>query len=186
MNLFFREKCRQRENRPDFGHIPPHPFCILSVTPCQTYRPAPTHLLMYRVSVPCLSLWERWPSAARTERVNNDHLVLLFKKAARPSQSPAVTALPKGEPRVCTPLYRRIPAAACTPRVLVPLCSTARSSAPTHVYRTCALSLPCQSEPVLTLAWESASPRPQARNSKASLVQRRPSAHTGLCVAKRS
>ena len=25
---------------------------------------------MYRVSVPCLSLWERWPSAARTERAN--------------------------------------------------------------------------------------------------------------------
>ena len=71
--------------------------------------PAPTHLLMYRVSVPCLSLWERWPSAARTERANNDHLVLLFKKAARPSQSPAVTALPKGEPRICAPLYRRIP-----------------------------------------------------------------------------
>ena len=71
--------------------------------------PAPTHLLMYRVSVPCLSLWERWPSAARTERVNNDHLVLLFKKAARPSQSPAVTALLKGEPRICAPLYRRIP-----------------------------------------------------------------------------
>ena len=31
------------------------------------------------------------------------------KKAARPSQSPAVTALPKGEPRVCAPLHRRIP-----------------------------------------------------------------------------
>ena len=29
---------------------------------------APTHVLMCRVSVPCLSLWERWPSAARTER----------------------------------------------------------------------------------------------------------------------
>ena len=26
-----------------------------------------------------------------------------------PSQSPTVTALPKGEPRVCAPLYRRIP-----------------------------------------------------------------------------
>jgi len=38
----------------------------------------------------CLSLWERWPSAARTERVN---------KGARPSQSPSVTAPPKGEPR---------------------------------------------------------------------------------------
>ena len=31
------------------------------------------------------------------------------KEAARPSQSPAVTALPEGEPRVCAPLYRRIP-----------------------------------------------------------------------------
>ena len=75
----------------------------------RTEPSAPTHVLMCRVSVPCLSLWERWPSAARTERVNNDHLVLLFKKAARPSQSPAVTALPKGEPRICAPLYRRIP-----------------------------------------------------------------------------
>ncbi len=26
-------------------------------------------IFVYRVSVPCLSLWERWPSAARTERV---------------------------------------------------------------------------------------------------------------------
>ena len=25
----------------------------------------------YRANIPCLSLWERWPSAARTERVNN-------------------------------------------------------------------------------------------------------------------
>ena len=30
----------------------------------------PTPLPMHRVSVPCLSLWERWPSAARAERVN--------------------------------------------------------------------------------------------------------------------
>ena len=43
------------------------------------------------VSAPCLSLWERCLSEARTER------------GARPSQSPAVTALPKGEPRGCTP-----------------------------------------------------------------------------------
>ena len=41
-------------------------------------------------SAPCLSLWERCLSEAKTERVH---------KAARPSQSPAVTALPKGEPR---------------------------------------------------------------------------------------
>ena len=50
--------------------------------------------LVYRASTPCLSLWERWPSEARTERGS---------KGARPSPSPAVTALPKGEPRVCTP-----------------------------------------------------------------------------------
>ena len=31
------------------------------------------HLSVYRASIPCLSLWERWPSTARTERVNNDH-----------------------------------------------------------------------------------------------------------------
>ena len=31
------------------------------------------HLSAYRASIPCLSLWERWPSTARTERVNNDH-----------------------------------------------------------------------------------------------------------------
>ena len=40
--------------------------------------------------LPCLSLWERWTSAARTERGDQD---------AMPSQSPAATALPKGEPR---------------------------------------------------------------------------------------
>ena len=43
--------------------------------------------------LPCLSLWERWLSAARTEREN---------RGAIPSQSPSVTALPKGEPRGCT------------------------------------------------------------------------------------
>ena len=40
--------------------------------------------------LPCLSLWERWPSAARTERGN---------EGAKPSQSPAATVPPKGEPR---------------------------------------------------------------------------------------
>ena len=42
---------------------------------------------------PCLPLWERWLSEAKTERGN---------KAAIPSQSPSVTALPEGEPRGCT------------------------------------------------------------------------------------
>ncbi len=43
--------------------------------------------------LPCLSLWERWTSAARTERGD---------QGAMPSQSPTATALPKGEPRGCT------------------------------------------------------------------------------------
>ena len=46
---------------------------------------------VYRALISCLSLWERWPSAARTGRANIH--------TERPSQSPAVTALPKGEPR---------------------------------------------------------------------------------------
>ena len=41
-------------------------------------------------------------------------------------------------------------------------------SAPTHACRTRTLSLSCHSEPVLTLAWESASPRPKARNTLAA------------------
>ena len=52
--------------------------------------------LAYRAGTPCLSPWERWPSAARTERGN---------RAAIPSQSPSVTALPKGEPRGCTRIW---------------------------------------------------------------------------------
>ena len=42
---------------------------------------------------PCLSLWERCLSEAKTERVH---------MGATPSQSPSVTALPRGEPRGCT------------------------------------------------------------------------------------
>jgi hypothetical protein len=49
-----------------------------------------------KIEKPCLSLWERWPSIARTERAN---LVLDGSHETRPSQSPTVTALPKGEPR---------------------------------------------------------------------------------------
>ena len=52
--------------------------------------------LAYRAGTPCLSLGERWPSAARTERGN---------RASIPSQSPSVTALPKGEPRGCTRIW---------------------------------------------------------------------------------
>ena len=56
----------------------------------------------------CLSLWERWPSAARTERANNGNVQSEMlapsqaddvPRAQRFSQSPRVTALPKGEPR---------------------------------------------------------------------------------------
>ena len=31
------------------------------------------YLSVYRASIPCLSLWERWPSIARTERANHDN-----------------------------------------------------------------------------------------------------------------
>ena len=45
--------------------------------------------------ISCLSLWERWLSEAKTERVHRD---------VKPSQSPSVTALPEGEPRGCAPI----------------------------------------------------------------------------------
>ena len=43
-----------------------------------------------QVIIPCLSLWERWPNAERTERENEEHTNI------SPSQSPSVTASPKG------------------------------------------------------------------------------------------
>ena len=46
------------------GHIGP----ALHITHFNSF-PA-SRLFVYRVNIPCLSLWERWPSAARTERVN--------------------------------------------------------------------------------------------------------------------
>ena len=95
-----------------------------------------------KLGIPCLSLWERWPSAARSERALppwerwpsaarteralplpvgevaersevGEGLASPYGRGgralrgrrghlARPSQSPAVTALPKGEPRGCT------------------------------------------------------------------------------------
>ena len=52
-------------------------------------RPCENHGTMHRTR-PCLSLWERCPSAGRTERETRHR---------EPSQSPSVTAPPKGEPR---------------------------------------------------------------------------------------
>ena len=63
-----------------------------------------------------------------------------------------MTALPKGEPRVCAPLYRRIPRRREAVRPYN-----------TTVYRTCALSLPCHSEPVTDVTGVGIRPpRPQA------------------------
>ena len=66
--------------------------------------------------LPCLSLWERWTSAARTERGD---------QGAKPSQSPTATALPEGEPRgvpfISAPpgsWYRSFPASASCPGAL--------------------------------------------------------------------
>ena len=68
--------------------------------------------LMYRASIPCLSPWERWPSAARTERANNAHTqkttpydIIIQKRLQLPLSHLAVTALPRGEPRGCTSLH---------------------------------------------------------------------------------
>ena len=45
-------------------------------------------------------------------------------------------------------------------RMAMPFAGCREASSSLVVYRTCALLLPCHSEPVLTLAWESASPVP--------------------------
>ena len=63
----------------------------------------PKLCLSYDDLLEALASWERWPSAARTERVNKSGAS--FKKTAIPSQSPAATALPKGEPGGCPPLH---------------------------------------------------------------------------------
>ena len=68
--------------------------------------------LVYRAIIPCLSLWERWPSAARPERANNAHTqkttpydIIIQKRLQLPLSHLAVTALPRGEPRGCTSLH---------------------------------------------------------------------------------
>ena len=64
--------------------------------PLRRFAPAPlTQGSLRARQCPCLSLWERWPSAARTERANR---TAPGQKAAKPSRSPAATALPEGEP----------------------------------------------------------------------------------------
>ena len=85
--------CRMRERRR---------FFVAFLQCCTAGRSA---------GIPCLSPWERWPSAARTERANK--LILSFKKRSMPlsatgsgillfpSQSPSATALPKREPGLC-------------------------------------------------------------------------------------
>ena len=98
---------------------------------------------MCRVSVPCLSLWERWPSAARTERANHDHTGPLSHLRRQLSQRESQGSVPR-----YIGAYR----------------GGVRPSAPTHVHRTCALPLPCHSEPVRRLAWESV-PRARRRET---------------------
>ena len=57
------------------------------------------HAVEKPVCTPCLSLWEK--VAERSEDGEGRSLLSSLKSASRPSQSPAVTALPEGEPRVC-------------------------------------------------------------------------------------
>ena len=72
-----------------------------------------------------------------------------------------MTALPKGEPRVCAPLYRRIPRRreAVRPYNRLP-------------YLRLILSLSFRASDRRHWRGNPSPPRPQARNSKASLVQR--------------
>ena len=77
--------------------------------PCAHLLPLPLGEVAERSEVPppCLSLWERWPSAARTGRV--------CSRTERPSQSPAVTALPERAKRGC---FRR----KCLPGMFLHIC----------------------------------------------------------------
>ena len=54
------------------------------------HRDAEKNEISGAVNIPCLSPWERWPKRSEDRE----------GKAASPSQSPAVTALPEGEPRL--------------------------------------------------------------------------------------
>ena len=82
---------------------------------------------MCRVSVPCLSLWERWP-AQRGRRGQTMTIPALSVTCGDSS--------PKGESQGSVPRY------------IGAYRGGVRPSAPTTVYRTCALSLPCHSESV--------------------------------------
>jgi len=68
---FRRSFRRGRCPRSEASTLGVHRPAVFASYSGRTESSAPTHLLMYRVSVPCLSLWERWPSAARTERANH-------------------------------------------------------------------------------------------------------------------
>ena len=69
--------------------------CQLSIVNCQFIAPPP-----------CLSLWERWPSAARTERVNVHDTNIKRRKALSVTfgdSSPRGRA--KGAFSVCAPIF---------------------------------------------------------------------------------
>ena len=91
LSLWERWTSKARTERENRGAKP-------SQSPAATALPKGEPRGVYRdtkngAHLPCLSLWERWTSAARTERGN---------RGAMPSQSPTATALPKGEPRGCS------------------------------------------------------------------------------------
>ena len=65
------------------------------------------HLSVYGVGIPCLSLWERWPSAARTERANGvcaHKLILLFKKGGKTLSVTCGDSSPKGRAKGLYPI----------------------------------------------------------------------------------
>ena len=111
LSLWERWPSASRTDRENRGAMP-------SQSPAATALPKGEPRGVYHdtkngAHLPCLSLWERWPSKARTERGN---------RGAMPSQSPSVTALPEGEPRVVPFIsappgswYRSFPASASRP-----------------------------------------------------------------------
>ena len=76
--------------------------CMVEWNPCNVVHPTVAAAIC-RHPAPSLSLWERWPSAARTERVNVEDFNGRYY-SEETLQGPlslgfAEPALPEGEPR---------------------------------------------------------------------------------------
>ena len=83
------------------------PFTVLRLPLTRAARKSDGRKTVSVLAPLCLSLWERWPSAARTERANNGNVQSENAGTSQADDVPRaqgssvtwVTALPKGEPR---------------------------------------------------------------------------------------